>query len=102
MTIPPKKKELLAEAARQVDEITELFNWGELSDDERYKQVIGVWERTTDEVTKALIEKHGAIRKGEKPARDISVPKKDMYGRNVSKGSRTIMEAEVTTEEIYL
>ena len=56
MTIPPKKKELLEEASRQVDEITELFNWGELSDDERYKQVIGVWERTTDEVTKALIE----------------------------------------------
>jgi len=56
MTIPPKKKELLADAARQVDEITELFNWGELSDDERYKQVIDVWDKTTDAVTKALIE----------------------------------------------
>ena len=56
MTIPPKKKELLAEASRQVDEITELYNWGELSDDERYKQVIDVWDKTTDAVTKALIE----------------------------------------------
>ena len=56
MTIPPKKKELLAEASRQVDEITEHFNWGELSDDERYKQVIDVWDKTTDAVTNALIE----------------------------------------------
>ena len=55
MTIPPKKKELLAEAAKKVDEITELFEWGELSDDERYKQVIDVWDKTTNAVTDALI-----------------------------------------------
>ena len=55
MTIPPKKKELLADASRQVDEITDLYNWGELSDDERYKQVIDVWDKTTNAVTDALI-----------------------------------------------
>ena len=55
MTIPPKKKELLAAASKQVDEITELFNWGELSDDERYKQVVDVWDKTTNAVTDALI-----------------------------------------------
>ena len=55
MTIPPKKRELLAAASKQVDEITELFNWGELSDDERYKQVIDVWDKTTNAVTDALI-----------------------------------------------
>ena len=55
MTIPPKKKELLAEANKKVEEITELYNWGELSDDERYKQVIAVWEKTTNDVTDALI-----------------------------------------------
>ncbi len=55
MTIPPAKKQLLEEASRQVDEITELFNWGELSDDERYKQVVDVWDKTTNAVTDALI-----------------------------------------------
>ena len=55
MTIPPKKKELLAEASAKVDEITELFEWGELSDEERYKQVIDVWDKTTNAVTDALI-----------------------------------------------
>ena len=55
MTIPPEKKSLLASASEQVDEITELYQWGELSDDERYKQVIDVWDKTTDAVTSALI-----------------------------------------------
>ena len=55
MTIPPEKQELLAKASREVDEITESFRWGELSDEERYKQVIDVWDKTTDAVTSALI-----------------------------------------------
>ena len=56
MTIPPKKKEILESAAAQVEQINEHFAWGELSDEERYKQVIGVWEKATDDVTKALTE----------------------------------------------
>ena len=55
MTIPPEKKQLLEDASKQVDEINELYNWGELSDDERYKQVIDVWDKTTNAVTDALI-----------------------------------------------
>jgi len=54
MTIPPQKKQILEDAAKQVEEITELYNWGELSDDERYKQVIAVWEKATNDVTDAL------------------------------------------------
>ncbi len=56
MTTPPEKKGLLEEASKQVDEINDLFAWGELSDDERYKQVIDVWDKTTNAVTDALIK----------------------------------------------
>ena len=56
MTIPNEKKDLLDAAAKQVDEINDLFAWGELSDDERYKQVIDVWDKTTNAVTDALIK----------------------------------------------
>ncbi len=56
MTIPPAKKQLLADATEKVEEITERFEWGELSDEERYKQVIDVWDKTTDAVTDALIK----------------------------------------------
>ena len=55
MTIPPEKKGLLEEAAKQVDEINELFAWGELAEEERYKQVVDVWDKTTNAVTDALI-----------------------------------------------
>ena len=55
MTIPPQKKQLLDAAAQKVEEITELFNWGELSEDERYKQVVDVWNKTTQDVTDALV-----------------------------------------------
>ncbi len=48
---------------------------------------------------KALLEKYGAIPKGEKPARDIDVPKKTADGRKVSQTVRTILEAKATPDE---
>ena len=54
MTIPTEKKTLIAEAQKKVDTITRHFQRGELSDDERYQNVIRVWNQTTDDVTAAL------------------------------------------------
>ena len=54
MTIPPEKKDLLAEAEEKVDNITELYLDGELSNDERYNNVIKVWEETTNTLTDRL------------------------------------------------
>ncbi len=54
MTIPKEKKTLIAEAERQVDMITDFFNNGEITDDERYQLVVDTWNRTTKEVTDAL------------------------------------------------
>ncbi len=54
MTIPATKGQHLAEAHKQVDEITEHFMNGELSEEERYSSVISVWEDTTARVTSAL------------------------------------------------
>ncbi len=53
-SIPPEKKDLIAEAEQTVEQITDLFNQGLLSDEERYKMVIDTWNDTTDKVTKAL------------------------------------------------
>ena len=53
-TIPPQKKQLIADAESAVDTITELFSRGLISDDERYRKVIEVWNNTTNLVTKAL------------------------------------------------
>ncbi len=55
-SVPPQKKELIAEAENRVDTITKLFNRGLMSDDERYRKVIETWNETTNKVTEALNE----------------------------------------------
>lgn len=55
--------------------------------------------KTLDEILDLLIKKHGAIEQGENPAREISVPKKSMDGKKVSKFARTVAEAEATPED---
>ncbi len=54
MTIPPEKKTLLAQAENEIDNITELYLDGELSNDERYNSAIKVWEDTTNKLTDYL------------------------------------------------
>ncbi|MEG1516660.1 MAG: DNA-directed RNA polymerase subunit beta', partial [Clostridia bacterium] len=45
--IPPDKPQVLAEADKQVAEINGLYRMGLLSEDERYAQVIELWNATT-------------------------------------------------------
>ena len=54
MTIPPQKKTILAEAEKQVEDISGHYMMGELSEEERYKEVIKVWDNTTNAVTGEL------------------------------------------------
>ena len=56
MTVPAEKKTLIAEAEKKVDHIQRDFRRGLLSEEERYKSVINVWEQTTKDVTDALQE----------------------------------------------
>ena len=53
-SIPPQKKELVAKAEADVLRITKLFEKGLLSDDERYRRVIEIWNATTEAVSQAL------------------------------------------------
>ncbi|MBE6549509.1 MAG: DNA-directed RNA polymerase subunit beta' [Ruminococcaceae bacterium] len=54
MTIPAEKKGYIDAAQQKVDEINMNYNFGLLTDEERYNNVIKVWEKTTNEVTDAL------------------------------------------------
>ena len=54
VTIPPEKYTLISEAEAEVAKIQEHFNYGELTEEERYQNVIKVWERTTKDVVAAL------------------------------------------------
>ncbi len=52
--IPPQKKELLELADSQVAEVTEQFNMGEISNEERTRLVVDIWNTATENVTAAL------------------------------------------------
>ena len=52
--IPPQKSEIIADADKQVSQVSKLFNRGLISENERYSQTINIWQDTTDKVSKAL------------------------------------------------
>ena len=56
MTIPPKKYEMVAASEQAVVDIENQYKMGFMTDHERYKQVVQVWEKTTDDVSSALQE----------------------------------------------
>lgn len=51
-----KKQEILAKHDKKVDEITELYNLGMLTDSERKNLVIEEWKNAKDEIQEGLIE----------------------------------------------
>ncbi len=55
MTVPEKKQSILEEAEGQVELISRNFRRGLITDDERYKEVIEVWKKADDDITKALL-----------------------------------------------
>ena len=54
--VPEKKKELLADAEKQIDAIAKKYRRGLLTNEDRYNEVIQVWGATTDKVTEAMMD----------------------------------------------
>ncbi len=54
--IPEEKAELVAEGNAEVENITELYNFGEMGDDERYNNVVGAWNKVDAKVTDVLMK----------------------------------------------
>ena len=54
MTVPPKKYELVAASEQKVLDIENQYKMGFMTEHERYKQVVQVWEKTTNDVSDAL------------------------------------------------
>ena len=56
MTVPPVKKQLIADAEKKVEQININYNRGRSTDEERYKNVIRVWQETDKTLLKALLD----------------------------------------------
>jgi DNA-directed RNA polymerase subunit beta' len=55
MTVPAKKKQIIADAESTVDRIGKNFRRGLITDEERYRAVIETWKNADDELTEALL-----------------------------------------------
>ncbi|MCR4726431.1 MAG: DNA-directed RNA polymerase subunit beta' [Clostridia bacterium] len=54
MHIPKEKDQIIADAEKKVADVEKLFRRGHITDAERAKQVIAIWNKVTDDVTDAL------------------------------------------------
>ncbi len=52
--VPPAKKDILAQADEQVETVRKQYVRGLITNEERYNAVINIWEKTTNEVSKAM------------------------------------------------
>jgi len=54
VAVPEAKKDILANAEKQVEEIGKQYKRGLITDNERYTSIIKVWEKATNDVTDAM------------------------------------------------
>ncbi|MGD9894166.1 MAG: DNA-directed RNA polymerase subunit beta', partial [Dehalococcoidia bacterium] len=54
LKVPAEKQHLLEAADEEVERIEEQYQFGEITDDERYEKTVQLWTKTTDEVTSAI------------------------------------------------
>ena len=52
--VPPAKKDILAAANEEVNNVLKQYKRGLITEDERYQSVINIWEKATDKVTDAM------------------------------------------------
>jgi DNA-directed RNA polymerase subunit beta' len=58
------KDEILGKAHAEVEEVTDNYNQGLITNNERYNQVIDIWTRADNKVTESLMKKIAADRQG--------------------------------------
>ena len=54
--VPAAKKDILADAEKQVEKVRNQYRRGLITDDERYKTVVNIWDKATNDVSKAMEE----------------------------------------------
>ena len=54
--VPAAKKDILADAEKQVEKVRNQYRRGLITDDERYKSVVTIWDKATNDVSKAMEE----------------------------------------------
>ena len=56
LSVPPDKKELLADAEKEIEKSTHRYLKGDITEVERYTKVIDTWSETTSKLTERVVE----------------------------------------------
>ncbi|MBQ7496775.1 MAG: DNA-directed RNA polymerase subunit beta' [Selenomonas sp.] len=59
--VPPQKKTLIADTQKVVNKVERQFARGLITEDERYRKVVGLWSKTTDDVADAMMDNMDAF-----------------------------------------
>ena len=62
--VPKEKEALVKKAKSEVDEVMSNYNMGFITNNERYNQIIDIWQRTTSRVTDALMKQISTDKQG--------------------------------------
>ena len=54
--VPDAKKDILAQADQEVEKVRKQYRRGLITDDERYQSIVNIWEKATNDVSKAMEE----------------------------------------------
>nr|WP_302469136.1 hypothetical protein [Intestinimonas massiliensis (ex Afouda et al. 2020)] len=79
---------------REIDRLMKQVQDGTRSEAEVRQEIRGL----VDEVYQGMVEQYGSIKPGEKPAREVRVPRRTADDRKVSQTVRTILEAKATPD----
>lgn len=88
--------QILQKMLESIDEIIVLEDAGEITPDQARERA----EIATHTAMESLSKLHGRIQPGERPARDLVVPRKSADNKKVSQTVRTVLEAEATPDEL--
>jgi DNA-directed RNA polymerase subunit beta' len=56
LVVPEEKVKMVADAAAQVEEVTNSYNMGLITNNERYNQIIDIWTHTNSRLTQKLMD----------------------------------------------
>ncbi len=64
VVVPPAKDQMMLDANKRIDEITESYQMGFITDKERFNQVIDIWTMTDSKLTTTLMKQISTDRQG--------------------------------------
>lgn len=73
MRIPQKKKSLLDAAYKEVEEITDQYTEGLITDGERYNKVIDIWAQVTEQVADEMMQELSVVYVKDTAGKDVAV-----------------------------